>query len=58
MNGRRLAKRLAFAAVLTAVAAAILYYGAVWLLIRRVATMLIGASVVWAAEGEYVLKGD
>ena len=39
MNGRRFAKRLTFAAVLTAVAAAILYYGAVWLLIRRVATM-------------------
>ena len=39
MNGRRSAKRLLFTAVLTAVAAAILYYGAVWLLIGRVATM-------------------
>ena len=39
MNGRRSAKRLLFAAVLTAAVVAILYYGAVWLLIRRVATM-------------------
>ena len=39
MNGRRSTKRLVFATVLTAVAAAILYYGAVWLLIGRVARM-------------------
>ena len=39
MNGRKLAKRLVFAAVLVVVTAAFLYYGAVWLLIQRIATM-------------------
>ena len=39
MNVQSLAKRLVFAVILMAVTAAIIYYGAVWLLIRRVAAM-------------------